>query len=360
MELDLAVTTTRLPLLREHHRIAPAPSQIFPEFRITSPQPSQFALPSSQATTNSSQLSGKRWSNQDLELLLEWFAGSRNLELYKTKAKDALAKISSDVFDGRRTPSSIKAKWDSMKDRHRDARARLESTGEGEFNLQELQMDGEKWNNIQQKWLNKMCPYFEELDDILQRDKSYTPYYVSESGGLTRVQIFSGSTGDGRLGYAGKGKSLEIRSDSERGNSGTGVSNGNADDPRHAISPIGSQAVPLNEILDEDSDGEEVHPPAGGNKNPLKRGGPSGGGQPALKKRNIKKGSAEDLIREQYSAKLALEQARFAYEKERDALDREHMQRREENRHKESMMRVELAVKQFELMIAKLNNERSK
>lgn len=43
--------------------------------------------------------------------MIDWFGSDlRNLELYKTKAKDALSKISKEVFDGKRSARAIKGK----------------------------------------------------------------------------------------------------------------------------------------------------------------------------------------------------------------------------------------------------------
>ncbi|KAH8154987.1 uncharacterized protein LAJ45_01520 [Morchella importuna] len=59
----------------------------------------------------SSQSGSKRWTNEGIELLIDWFGSDlRNLELYKTKAKDALSKISKEVFDGKRSARAIKGK----------------------------------------------------------------------------------------------------------------------------------------------------------------------------------------------------------------------------------------------------------
>lgn len=258
------------------------------------------------------------WSDEDIELLLEWFGSDlSHMELYKTKPKDAHEKIARDVFDGRRTPNSIKSKWESLKEKHREARAKLESTGEGEFNLQELQEDEEKWVSIQEKWLRKLCPYFEELEDILQRDKSYTPHYVSETSGTTHLQLYN----NGR--------------DSSQVND--------------------TQLTTSTQVDDTDNDDDDDdHPPTGGQKNSLKRGQSSGkGGSTGLKKRKTSN-SGEELVREQQAARLKLDTARFGYERERDAADRELLKKREGSRHEESLVKLNLLTRKIELEFEKL------
>jgi hypothetical protein len=53
------------------------------------------------------------------------------------------------------------------------AGTRLTSTGEGQLDNDRL------WNSIRLSWLNKICPYFEAIGDIIRSDRSYTPYFVS-------------------------------------------------------------------------------------------------------------------------------------------------------------------------------------
>lgn len=172
-----------------------------------------------------------RWTNEDIELLIDWFSSDlRNFELYKSKAKDALLKISKDVFGGRHSASAIKRNWDNMKEKHRQARVKLGSTGEGE--LGDSKADQDKSESIQSEWLNKLWPYFEELDDVLIRDKSYTPHYVSETGLPLHLQVFNGNT--------------------------------------QQWMPTIREDEPITD--EENPDGLDFHPPAGGQKNQLKRG----------------------------------------------------------------------------------------
>ncbi|KAH0604035.1 uncharacterized protein H6S33_007066 [Morchella sextelata] len=118
----------------------------------------------SQTETPDLTTTSTRYTNEDIELFIDWFSSDlRNFKLYKTKAKDALLKIFKNVFGGRHSTSTIKGKWDKMKEKHRQVRAKLESTGK-------------------------------ELDDILIRDKSYTTHYVSETGELLHLQVFNGNS----------------------------------------------------------------------------------------------------------------------------------------------------------------------
>ena len=85
--------------------------------------------------------------------------------------------ISDEVYCGVRSGSSVKSQWEAMKKKYRIAQTKLHSTGEGQ------RYDHELWSSIRTNWLDKLCPYYEAIDDLLQQDKSFTPFYVSESGG---------------------------------------------------------------------------------------------------------------------------------------------------------------------------------
>ncbi|KAI5803241.1 hypothetical protein EDC01DRAFT_628029 [Geopyxis carbonaria] len=121
-----------------------------------------------------------------------------------------------------------------------NARDRLQATGEGQRD------DLDKWNSIKLQWLNKLCPQYEAIDDILRRDRSYTLFYVSESGGSSQVEIRNGE--------------------------------------------LGSE-LPTSDLDPEPDDVDEVHPPAGGQKNP---GSQSSAGKKAIKKERI--GPAEKAL----------------------------------------------------------------
>jgi len=243
----------------------------------------------------------KRWTMEERELLLEWFSQDPiNLERYKTKPTDTCEKISREVFNGVRSAHAIDAQWDAMKNKHKEACTRLQGTGEGERDLQELRGDDEEWEGIQVGWLRKFCPYFEMIDEILARDRSYLAPYASEAGGEEDLAFRSGQ---------------RVRSEDEAGDSGN--------DP-------------------------DDHPPVRGSKIPatgratnggaLKRGVATGSD---VGKKAVKKVKVEDLVT-QHKARMEFDKEKFDYEKERDGRWMKFVEKKEENRHKEAVQRMRL------------------
>lgn len=251
----------------------------------------------------------KRWTMAERELLLEWFSQDPlNLERYKTKPTDTCEKIARDVFNSARSAHAIDAQWDAMKNKHKEARARLQGTGEGERDLQELRDDEDEWEEIQVGWLRKFCPYFEAIDEILTRDRSYLAPYASEAGGEEDLMFRSGQR-------------VRIPED---------------------IEPI------TDPHLENDPD---EHPPAGGSKAPSV-GGRTAAGRAANLKRGIATGSdperkavkkvkVDDLVAHQ-EARMEFDKEKFNYEKERDGRWMKFVEKKEDNRHKEAAQRMRL------------------
>ncbi|KAI5847644.1 hypothetical protein DFP73DRAFT_630099 [Morchella snyderi] len=161
------------------------------------------------------------------------------------------------------------------------------------------------------QWLNKLCPYFEELDDVLIRDKSYNPHYVSKTGGPLPLQVFNGNS---------------------------------------------QQSMPTipedKPVTDKDNpDGLEFHPPARGQKNSLKRReSASGSGKHTGAIKGLKKSSGEEISRDYPVARLDFERELFVYEKKRDSGDLKLLEKKEENRHLETMCRFDSMIKKMEMM----------
>ena len=91
---------------------------------------------------------------------------------------------------------------------------------------------------------------------------------------------------------------------------------------------------------------ETEHPPAGGSKNPRKRGRTGGSGKKAIKKKKIS--SEEEVFRTVQQERLAFERERFQYAIQRDEAQQQLSERREANRHEEVLMRIRLLEKRLE------------
>jgi hypothetical protein len=107
---------------------------------------------------------GGRWTNDDRRLLLGILSENpNNYTQLKTNASGTAQRISEVIFHGKRTANAIKSQWVKMKDQYSEAEKRLRSTGEGQRD------DEDKWRSIRLGWFDKMCPLFEEIEDILRR-----------------------------------------------------------------------------------------------------------------------------------------------------------------------------------------------
>ncbi|KAH0603954.1 uncharacterized protein H6S33_006985 [Morchella sextelata] len=250
--------------------------------------------------------SGK-WEQEERDLLLEWLGRNlANYEGFKMHVKSTCMKISVEVFQGSRTPEGIRGQWDLMKRKYHKAKERLNSTGEGQRD------DKEKWASIKLSWLDKICPHYEQIDDILRRDRAVTPLFVSETGGDSNLEFVNGE------------KLNSFLSDNSEG----------------------------EEIHWSASDTENPHPPAGGKKlptlkeSPLKKGETRGDGVKALKR---KRGGAEDAIETIAQKRIDFEKTRLEFERERDERTFKLMEEREKNRHEETMARWRLMERKFDL-----------
>jgi transposase len=112
---------------------------------------------------------GGRWTNDDRRLLLGFLSENpNNYTQLKTNASGTAQRISEVVFHGKRTANAIKSQWVKMKDQYSEAAKRLRSTGEGQRD------DEDKWRSIRLGWLDKMCPLFEEIEDILHTSSPHS------------------------------------------------------------------------------------------------------------------------------------------------------------------------------------------
>jgi len=151
----------------------------------------QMPIDEREGVSGTNQGSGPgQWSTSDRENLLEWFGRNlHNYQSFKTDKNRIADRISQEVYSGIRSGSSVKSQWEAIKKKYRIAQTKLNSTGEGQ------RYDSELWCSIRTNWLDKLCPYYEALDDILHRDKSFTPFYVSESGGKSHFKVQNNSSG---------------------------------------------------------------------------------------------------------------------------------------------------------------------
>ncbi|KAI5777439.1 hypothetical protein EDC01DRAFT_635798 [Geopyxis carbonaria] len=238
------------------------------------------------------------WTAEEREQLLAWFSEDlTNYELWKTKQQRIAVKLSDDLFDGVRSASAIKNQWDMMKAKYTKAKERLSATGEGQ------REDEDKWTSIRKTQLDHECPYYEEMDDILRRDKSFTPFYVSESWGKSSLTIIEG------------------------------------------------------EIIDL-SDDENEHPPAGGKKQPLRRGETTAAGsegKKAIKKQKLS--GPEAAIKTFHDNTISLDKERLQYEKDRDEEDRRFAREKDERFHEREMRRLQLQEQEYKLWLQIFRHE---
>lgn len=254
---------------------------------------------------------GGQWTMQEREMLLDWLANNlTNIADLKTHFRSTCTKISVEVFAGARTADGIKGQWEGMKRKYQRAKERLQSTGEGQ------REDEEKWASIKLGWLNQLCPFYEQIDDILRRDKSVTPLYISEVGGEEGMEFVEGV--------------------------------------RQQDVSVVSEIDWVASDLEEDDD---VHPPAGGSKLPVrkddrKKGETKGIGAGALKKR--KASAMEDKFDSIHKQRMAFEEKKLIYEKERDERSFALMKQKEDNRHEESLIRLRLMEQKTALLLAQM------
>ncbi|KAI5780790.1 hypothetical protein EDC01DRAFT_633060 [Geopyxis carbonaria] len=248
------------------------------------------------------------WTTEEREQLLGWLSEDlTNYELWKTKQIRIAEQLSEDLFQGVRSASAIKNQWDLMKAKYTKAKERLSATGEGQ------REDEDKWTSIRKTWLDHECPYYEEMDDILRRDKSFTPFYVSESGAI-------------------KGS--------------------------HTI--IEGEVVDLNSSSDDEYD---LHPPAGGKKQPLRRGETVSNAAGSESKRAIKKTKLtgpEAAIKSFHDTTISLDKERLQYEKDRDEQDRRFAREKDERFHEREMRRLQLQEQEYELRLEIFKHEMEK
>ncbi|KAI5840122.1 hypothetical protein DFP73DRAFT_529577 [Morchella snyderi] len=149
---------------------------------------------------------------------------------------------------------------------------------------------------------DKICPHYEQIDDILRRDRAVTPLFVSEAGGDSNFEFVNGE------------KLNSFLSDNSEG----------------------------EEIHWSASDTENPHSPAGGKKlpalkeSPLKKGETRGDGVKALKR---KRGGAKDAIETIAQKRIDFEKTRLEYEREKDERTFKLMEECEKSRHEETMAR---------------------
>ena len=175
-------------------------------------------------------------------------------------------------------------------------------------------------------WLDRDCPYYEEIQEILQKDKSFTPLAVSETG---------------------KGRSKTYYH-------GLEVEKGWASE----CSDIGEEDSERQET--EDDEATSTHPVMGGRKNPEKR--KSKLSEPATPKALARKklSAADALLQGIASQRLSHEKEEFEYVKQRDEADRELQKMMEENRSAERIQGLALLEAQIHLQSQKLELELEK
>lgn len=307
-----------------YHASSSAPSP------APSPQHAAFKLPNIQPimTTTRSTIRSGNWTDSERDMLLAWLGkDAANHRSYKINMRRTLEKISQEVFGKQRTVDSIRTQWDSMKKKYQNARDRLNSTGEGQQN------DTEKWSNIKLAWLNKLCPFFDQIDEILQKDKAITPPYASESGGPAHIEE--------------RDSQLEVEIND------TFLSLEDHDDEL-------DNTLHLEEEVD---DQDVLHPPAGGRKNPKRKSAPDSPsttrGSKGLKRQ--RPNAVQEITERLHNDRMDIEERRLKLEQVRDdrqyklALEREKtIRERDQRRHEENAQRMKLSELKMKVQLATL------
>ncbi|KAA8894066.1 hypothetical protein FN846DRAFT_895423 [Sphaerosporella brunnea] len=252
----------------------------------------------------------KATSTNEKLLILNYFTDDfERYNKFKTHLNDTAERISRRIFEGTRSASAIKSQWEDMKENYTKAKERLQSTGEGQ------REDEDKWRSIRLSWLDDQCPWFEEMEDVLARDKTYCAPYVAELGGEKPLEIVHGEVNITR----------ERELDTE----------------------------------DEDDEEESIHPPTGGAKNHSKRGATTGENAGKKTHKKQKTNPVEEVMAGVNSTQVTVTEKRLAYEKERDTLDRNAATKRDDRKHQREMKRMHLIIAHINLQTARYNAERS-
>jgi F0F1-type ATP synthase membrane subunit b/b' len=157
-------------------------------------------------------------------------------------------------------------------------------------------------------------------------DLSYTPPYVSKQGGPNSLLIVKGKV------Y--KGPEAMIISDNE-------------EEEKEEVED------------DDDLDFEDVHPPTGGSKTPLKRGKPTGSanGRKAIAKR---KKTVEEVLEEVQREELKIAQANIELKKARFEAESKRYSEAEKRREKKDELRQKKNDNKTQVKLAKLAMRKAK
>lgn len=121
------------------------------------------------------------WVADEWETLLAILSQESQYARMKFSTGDTFwDEIALECFYGTRTGNAVKQGWERLKKKFTAAQKRIRATGEGE-------RDEQTWNEFRGGWLGKECPYYAEVADILQRDKTFTPPMASDVGGVCKI-----------------------------------------------------------------------------------------------------------------------------------------------------------------------------
>ena len=279
-----------------------------------------------------------KWTKEERQALLGYLSERDNYQRLKKAAKKVWNELSLDtgLFRGTRSAKALKAQWDDLKKRHEEARMRVESTGEGaKSDEQWISMENSEFasfcvlhiaqfSNEQIDWLNKICPDYRFIAEILQKGNSFTAPFVSESAGsnIRSRNLVNGIEAE------------EIESSTSGSGSGS----------------------------DSFSEREgDYHPPAGGNPKNGKRKASqqnSRGGKKAIKKNtSTQEADAIESVAKQW---LALEREKLEYLRDTDREDRKMAAEREKNRHELRLMQERRLDQEFQLRLREFDRKISR
>jgi hypothetical protein len=177
-------------------------------------------------------------------------------------------------------------------------------------------------------WLNKLCPDYRLIAEILQKDKTFTAPFVSETGGPHPRRVVEGVDDAGNK------------------DSDSGASGGESDGPD------------LSDDSDEDSSASDSddHPPAGGQKNPQKkkRKAKTKGKRSTKAIKKTKTGEETDLLKQLADAREKATTEKWKYIGRRDDEDRKLAATKEQNRKEEQARKDILEDKREERLAGEL------
>lgn len=156
------------------------PSMLIPPKTVWKPQQLSIDLDNFEKVS-------KTWQPRELEALIGYFQRDGVYAKLKLDSTAFWENMSVTVFRGLRSASACATQWKRAKNNFNKIQLRIHKTGEG-MKEEEFMRSDEQWTGMR-GWIQRECPYFSEIADILQRDKTFAPPMASDSAGPGKCRI---------------------------------------------------------------------------------------------------------------------------------------------------------------------------